>query len=93
MPAKRNDLQALRSLIGEAERILATTELPEGRAARARELLQSAIALADALMEIQPAAVLGAKGGKVTAKRGAEYFKKIAGMRKTWAGGRPRKTS
>ncbi|MCU1239184.1 MAG: hypothetical protein JWP63_7151, partial [Candidatus Solibacter sp.] len=70
MPAKRNDLQALRSLIGEAERILATTELPEGRAVRARELLKSAIALADALMEIQPAAVLGAKGGKVTAKRG-----------------------
>jgi hypothetical protein len=42
-------------------------------------------------MEIPPAAVLGAKGGKVTAKRGPEYFAKIAAMRRTRAGGRPRK--
>jgi hypothetical protein len=92
MPAKRQDLKALRNLIGEAERILATTELPEGRATRAHELLRAAVVLADALVETPPAAILGAKGGKETAKRGPEYFAKIAGMRKTKSGGRPRVT-
>jgi hypothetical protein len=33
----------------------------------------------------------GRIGGKQTAKRGAAYFRKIAGMRKTRKGGRPRK--
>jgi hypothetical protein len=89
--AKRQDLKALRNLIGEAGRILSTTELPEGRATRAGELLRAAVKLADTLLETPPAAILGAKGGKVTAKRGPEYFAKIAAMRKTRAGGRPRK--
>jgi hypothetical protein len=34
----------------------------------------------------------GKIGGKKTAKRGPDYFRKIAGMRKTRAGGRPKKT-
>jgi hypothetical protein len=34
---------------------------------------------------------LGKKGGLKTAQRGPEYFAKIAAMRKTRAGGRPRK--
>jgi hypothetical protein len=34
---------------------------------------------------------LGAKGGKETAKRGPEYFRKIAAMRKEHKGGRPTK--
>jgi len=34
---------------------------------------------------------LGRKGGKATAKRGPDYFRKIAAMRKTFAGGRPPK--
>ncbi len=39
-----------------------------------------------------PAAVsLGRKGGQATAKRGPDYFRKIAAMRKTFAGGRPPK--
>ncbi len=39
-----------------------------------------------------PAAVsLGRKGGQSTAKRGPDYFRKIAAMRKTLAGGRPPK--
>jgi hypothetical protein len=43
-------------------------------------------------MKKNPAAVsLGRKGGKATAKRGSEYFRKIAAMRKTRAGGRPPK--
>jgi len=54
-------------------------------------LLGDSVVLADYLLTIEPAAVLGKMGGKVTAKRGPEYFRKIAGMRKTKAGGRPRK--
>jgi molybdenum-dependent DNA-binding transcriptional regulator ModE len=33
----------------------------------------------------------GRKGGTKTAERGPEYFRQIAAMRKTRAGGRPRK--
>ncbi|HEY6348502.1 MAG TPA: hypothetical protein VI636_03730 [Candidatus Angelobacter sp.] len=88
---KRNDLRALRNMIAEAQHILTTTELPEGRAERARELLASAIFLADHLLETSPAAALGKKGGKETAKRGADYFRKIAAMRKEHKGGRPTK--
>lgn len=39
-----------------------------------------------------PAAVsLGRRGGRATAKRGPDYYRKINAMRKTKAGGRPRK--
>lgn len=88
--AKRADLKALRNIIAEAETILTTTTLPQGRAERARELLGTAVKLADHLLIEKPAAVLGAKGGKKTAERGPEYFAKIARMRKTRAGGRPK---
>jgi hypothetical protein len=33
----------------------------------------------------------GRKGGSKTAERGSEYFRQIAAMRKTKAGGRPKK--
>ena len=46
---KRNDLRALRNLIGEAQTIIATTNLPEGRSQRAHELLTAAVRLADDL--------------------------------------------
>lgn len=75
----------------EAELILSTTELPEGRAEHARELLRSAVALTDALLKVRPAATLGKVGGMKTAERGPEYFKRIAAMRKTRAGGRPKR--
>jgi hypothetical protein len=91
MAKPKTDLRALRNLISEAELILSTTVLPEGRSQRARELLKAAVSLTDDLLSVKPAAVLGAKGGKITAKRGPEYFAKIAAMRKTRAGGRPRK--
>ena len=90
MPSK-TDLQALRNLIAEAKTILSTTKLPQGRAERAGELLGAAVNLADELLKASPAATLGAKGGKKTAERGPEYFRKIASMRKTRGGGRPRK--
>jgi hypothetical protein len=90
--SKRQDLKALRNMIGEAKRLLETSPaLPEGRSARALELLGDSVVLADYLLTVEPAQVLGAKGGKVTAKRGSEYFRKIAAMRKTRAGGRPKK--
>ncbi len=78
-------------MIAESQHILATTALPEGRSERAYELLTAAVALADELLTESPAAVLGKKGGKVMAKRGPEYFRKIAGMRKEHKGGRPPK--
>lgn len=87
----RNDLKALREMIAEAQHILTTVNLPEGRAERASELLASAVFLADHLLETSPAATLGKKGGKATAKRGPEYFRKIALMRKERKGGRPKK--
>lgn len=90
--AKRQGMKALRNMIAEAKTLLETSpELPQGRTARALELLGDSVVLADHLLTIEPAVALGAKGGKVTAKRGADYFRRIAGMRKTRAGGRPPK--
>jgi hypothetical protein len=91
MTPRRNDLKALRNMIAEAQHILATTTLPESRSERAYELLTAAVHLADNLLTVSPAAALGKKGGKETAKRGPEYFSKIAAMRKERKGGRPRK--
>lgn len=87
--ARRNDLKALRNLIAEAQDLLTTTTLPEGRSQRAHELLTAAAHLADDLLAQSPAAALGAKGGKETAKRGSDYFRKIAAKRKAFGGGRP----
>ena len=92
MPRKSDDLKALRDMLGEAHDILRTAILPQGRSQRAYELLTAALQLADNLLETPPAATLGAKGGRETAKRGPDYFRKIAAQRKTHAGGRPRKT-
>lgn len=89
--AKQNDLRSLRNLISEAQTLLMTTNLPEGRSQRANELLTAAVHLANDLLQESPAATLGAKGGKATAKRGPDYFRKIAGMRKERKGGRPAK--
>jgi hypothetical protein len=95
VPKNKTDLKALRNLISEAELLLSTTTLPEGRAERAGELLGAAVKLADHLLTERPAAVLGAKGGKVTAKKmtatDPDYYKRIAAMRKTRSGGRPKK--
>jgi hypothetical protein len=85
------ELNALRNLVQQAHTILTTTKLPQGRAERACELLGAAMALADDLLATSPAALVGKRGGAKTAERGPEYFKQIAGMRKTRAGGRPKK--
>ena len=85
-------LATLRQLILQARDMLTGVNLPEGRASRARELLDAAKAVADDIVNQPPAAVLGSRGGKKTAERGPEYFKQIAAMRKTKAGGRPKKS-
>ena len=87
----RTDLRALRNMIDEANLLLTTTELPEGRSRRARELLGTALKLADHLLTESPAVTLGKLGGKKIAERGSEYFRGLAAKRKTRAGGRPRK--
>jgi hypothetical protein len=76
--------------------ILSTAVLPENRTARCRELLNTALALTNDLIKqtkLPAAAILGRKGGSVTAKRGSAYFRKLAARRKTHGGGRPRKES
>jgi len=84
-------------MIAEADHILTTLPpLPENRTARCHELLGSALALTDDLLKqskLPAAAVLGARGGSQTAKRGSDYFRQLAAKRKTNAGGRPRKES
>jgi hypothetical protein len=77
-------------MISEAQRILATTTLPEARSERAYELLTAAVSLADHLLMVNPAATLGKKGGMKTAERGPDYFRRIAAARKIRKGGRPR---
>jgi hypothetical protein len=92
-PSTTRELRALRRLINQADLVLATIPNPHPSVVSARESLNAALALSADLTHRHPDAVaLGAKGGKRTAERGAEYYAKIAGMRKTNSGGRPRKT-
>ena len=97
MPSNRTELTALKNLIPQADRALATTpELAENRTAAARESLSAALALTDDLIKqsgpTTSAAVLGRKGGSTTARRhGPEHYRQMAAKRKTHGGGRPRK--
>ncbi len=93
MPNNTQDLKALRRLISQADLALGTIPDPHPSIIRSRELLDAAGRLAKDLATVNPAVALGAKGGTKTAERGPEYFKQIAAMRKTKAGGRPRKTN
>src|SRR5580698_8263173 len=92
-PSTRRDLKALHRLVNQADLVLATIPSPHPSIAAARESLNAALALSKHLATREPdAAALGAKGGKATlASKGPEYFKRISAMRKTKAGGRPRK--
>lgn len=96
MTSNRKELTALKNLLSETDLILSTTKLPENRTARCRELLRSALALTGDLLsqaKLPAATILGRKGGTVTAKRGSDYFRKLAARRKTHGGGRPPKES
>jgi hypothetical protein len=95
MPVDRTSLETLRHIISETDRILETAPaLPQNRTAACRELLSSALALADDLLgqlKSPAAAVLGQKGGAKTSQRyGPEHYRKMAAARKKHAGGRPR---
>ena len=87
------DLHALRNLISEANLLLSTTELPQGRATRASELLRAAIVLVEDFIDqakLSPAAALGSKGGTETARKlGSDHFRQLAAKRKARRGGRP----
>lgn len=91
----KQELAALRNILDQTLETL-PDNLPENRTARCRELLASAIALTSDLLKQAktPSAVaLGRKGGSAIAKRGSDYFRKLAAQRKTHGGGRPRKPS
>lgn len=92
MPAndRERDLHALRNMIDEAHTLLSTIDLPEARARRATTILSTALALTDDLIANLPASSIAHLGGKKTAERGSEYFRKIAAARKTRSGGRPK---
>jgi hypothetical protein len=94
--SNRTELSALKRMLTETDLLLSTTDLPDNRTPRCRELLKASIALTNDLLsqaKSPAAASLGRKGGTVTAKRGSEYFRKLAARRKTHGGGRPRKES
>jgi len=70
--------RALKNLLSQTDR---TTDLPQNRTAQCRELLRSAIAITDDLLKqakLPAAAILGRKGGAAIAKRGSDYFRKLA---------------
>ncbi len=97
MPSRRTELAALKNLLSQADRILATApELPENRTAALGEILSTALALTDDLLKqsspASSAAILGRKGGSTAARRhGPEHYRQMAARRKTHGGGRPRK--
>jgi len=96
MASDRASLKALKNILSEVDLILETCPpLPENRTGRSRELLRAALALVDDMAGQAgktAGEVIGHKGGSVTARRfGADHFRKLAAMRKTRAGGRPRK--
>jgi hypothetical protein len=80
---------AFEKLSGVLRRASESVTLEESRA-----LISEAIQRAERLSKaITMASVKrGRKGGTKTAERGPDYFRQIAGMRKTRAGGRPRKS-
>ena len=93
--AIRADLKALQSMLEQASILLSSEPMIPGGHRRCRELVDSALGLSRVLVSSNHArpvaAALGRKGGRKTAERGPEHFARIAGMRKTHGGGRPRK--
>ena len=88
------DANDARGLIGEAKALPINKRLSAKQSGDAWFLLDKADARLDGLMtyvSLSPAE-MGRKGGAKTAQRGPEYFAKIAAMRKTKAGGRPKKS-
>lgn len=92
MATERNRLLTLKRNLNQLDLIVASIDHPS--VPRCKELLSAAQALASDMLKadkVPAAALLGARGGSQTAKRGSEYFRQLAAKRKTRAGGRPRK--
>ena len=92
---KRSDVRTLKNLIDQAYLIASSDPLPKGGMESLQENLDAARAMIRVLL-MRPdaetmAAELGKRGGQETAKRGPEYYSQIAALRKTNAGGRPKK--
>lgn len=92
MASNRQELTALKNVLSETDRILETTDLPQNRTARGRELLKAALALTDDVIsqsKLSAASVMGRKTGSVIAKRGSDYFRSWPpGARPTAGAGR-----
>jgi hypothetical protein len=96
MASNQTERTALKKLLSQTDLILSTAELSQNSTAMCRELRRSAPALTDDLIsqaKLPAAAILGRKGGSVTAKGGSAYLRKLAARRKTHGGGRPHKDS
>jgi hypothetical protein len=92
---KRSDVRTLKNLIDQAHLIASSDPIPKGGMESLRENLDAARALIRVLL-VRPAmdeaaAELGKRGGRKTAERGPEYYAEISALRKTKAGGRPKK--
>ena len=92
---KRSDVRTLKNLIDQAYLIASSDPLPKGGMESLKENLDAARAMIRVLL-MRPdaetiAAELGKRGGQETAKRGPAYYSEIAALRKTKAGGRPKK--
>ncbi|HWB82500.1 MAG TPA: hypothetical protein VG675_00025 [Bryobacteraceae bacterium] len=86
------DVKTAQNQLGRAVALMSSDGL-EDRAKSVKLVSQARAKLEDVTVGLsQGVGVLfGSRGGSKTAERGPEYYRKIAGMRKTRAGGRPRK--
>ena len=102
MPTEQNDqfqkiVADARSAHGQLNRAirLMASDLPEDKA-KSLKLVNQARAKLEGIAAAlsQGVGVLfGSRGGTKTAERGPDYYRKIAAMRKTRGGGRPRKVN
>ena len=95
MTTQRPQLLTLKRLLAQANLILSSESLDTNPAVRYHELLAAANTLVGDLLKqdrLPAAAVLRAKGGTQTAKRGSEYFRQLAAKRKLARAVDPAKT-
>ncbi len=86
-PRKTNQNQNIVTKVRHWVISLRDAASPTDRARLAEKILASLDSLHTRLDPVE----FGRRGGQKTAERGSEYFRNIAAMRKTKAGGRPRK--
>lgn len=74
--------------------LLRRLELGESQRRRCLKLIENALGNLESMTAALSGGVgvlFGSRGGQKTAERGPDYYRQIAAMRKTRAGGRPRK--